>query len=241
MSQVEIRKADERFRTRTDWLDSRHSFSFGPHYDPRNTHFGLLLVSNDDVVRPGAGFPPHDHQDMEIVTWVLSGALAHEDSAGNAGVIRPGLVQRMTAGAGIRHSEMNASDTEPVRFVQMWVVPDQTGLTPSYEQADVSARLDSDYLVPVASGRPEHRPAVRIHQRDATLYVARLPVGHDVTLPAAPFVHLYVAEGGVYLEASGPLDAGDAARITGSEGHRVTATEPAEILVWEMYSMLRSA
>src|SRR6266550_7973728 len=133
---VDIRRAGDRFKTRLTWLDSKHSFSFSRHYDPLNTHHGLLLVSNDDVVRPGTGFETHPHQDIEIVTWVLEGSLVHQDSTGHAGLIYPGLAQRMTAGTGILHSEKNDSsqlnDTQaqrdasvgPVRFVQMWVLPE---------------------------------------------------------------------------------------------------------------------
>ena len=130
---VDIRRAADRPATKISWLDSKHSFSFGQHYDPANTHHGLLLVSNDDIVNPGTGFETHPHRDMEIVTWVLRGSLVHQDSTGNSGVIYPGLAQRMSAGTGILHSEKNDSwrltggetHTEPVHFVQMWVVPDE--------------------------------------------------------------------------------------------------------------------
>jgi quercetin 2,3-dioxygenase len=142
---VDIRRQEERFTTRLSWLDSKHSFSFSRHYDPSNTYHGLLLVNNDDVVSPGTGFETHPHQDMEIVTWVLRGSLVHQDSTGHAGVIYPGLAQRMSAGTGILHSEKNDSwrmrggseHTEPVHFVQMWVVPDEGGITPGYEQLDI--------------------------------------------------------------------------------------------------------
>ena len=123
---AEVRRAAARAVTATPWLTSRHSFSFGDHYDPDNTHHGLLLVNNDDIVAPGTGFDTHPHRDTEIVTWVLQGQLAHQDSIGNRGVIYPGLAQRMSAGSGILHSEKNDSSTEPVHFVQMWVVPSNT-------------------------------------------------------------------------------------------------------------------
>jgi redox-sensitive bicupin YhaK (pirin superfamily) len=242
---IDLWRADRRFRTRTDWLDSRHSFSFGSHYHPANTHFGLLLVSNDDVVAPGTGFETHPHRDMEIVTWVLEGELVHQDSAGHSGVIYPGLAQRMSAGTGILHSEKNdawrltgaAPGDDPVHFVQMWVVPDEARITPGYEQLDVSAELADGGLVPIASGRG-HDAAISIRQRDAALYVARLAAGASASLPAAPFVHLYVARGSVAWEDAGVLVAGDAARIAGSEGHRVVAEEDAEVLVWEMHASL---
>ena len=138
---ADIRRADQRFHTNIDWLDSRHSFSFGPHYDPANTHFGVLMVSNDDVVKAGTGFETHPHRDMEIVTWVLAGSLVHQDSTGHSGVIHPGLAQRMSAGTGILHSEKNdAHDAvEDVHFVQMWVVPDTEKITPGYEQLDIGS------------------------------------------------------------------------------------------------------
>jgi redox-sensitive bicupin YhaK (pirin superfamily) len=244
---VDVRRAAERARTRLSWLDSRHSFSFGGHYDPSNTHFGLLLVSNDDVVRPGAGFETHPHRDMEIVTWVLRGQLVHQDSEGNSGVIYPGLAQRMTAGRGILHSEKNdswrlsgeAPHDDPVRFVQMWVVPDEAGAAPGYEQREIDDRVLRGGLVPVASGRPGVTDAaIRIRQRDATLHAARMVPGESLRLPAAPFVHVFVADGSVELEGAGPLSAGDAVRLTGADGPRVTAGAAAEILVWEMHADL---
>ncbi|MEX1007138.1 MAG: pirin family protein, partial [Acidimicrobiia bacterium] len=151
---VDVRRAADRFHTQIDWLDSRHSFSFGSHYDPANTHHGLLLVNNDDVIRGGGGFSTHSHADMEIVTWVLDGKLEHRDSTGTVGVIYAGLAQRMSAGSGISHSEMNASATADVHLVQMWVRPDTKGIEPGYEQHDVSEALTSGNLVTVASGDP---------------------------------------------------------------------------------------
>jgi len=141
-TQSDIRRADDRFKTKIGWLDSKHSFSFSRHWDPGNTHHGLLLVNNDDIVLPGTGFETHPHRDMEIVTWVLQGSLVHQDSTGHSGVIYPGLAQRMSAGTGILHSEKNDSWTlaggprhdEPVHFVQMWVVPDEAGITPGYDR-----------------------------------------------------------------------------------------------------------
>jgi redox-sensitive bicupin YhaK (pirin superfamily) len=244
---VGIRRSDERFRTRTGWLDSRHSFSFGPHYDPANTGFGALLVSNDDRVAPGTGFDTHPHRDMEIVTWVLEGALVHQDSTGRNGVIHPGLAQRMSAGTGILHSEKNDSWTltggprhdEPVHFVEMWVLPDEPGAAPGYEQLDITEELQRGSLVTVASGMPAYadRAAIRIRNRDAALHAARLRPGGTIELPSAPYVHLYLARGEVDLEGAGRLAEGDAARITGGGGQRVTAgADGAEVLAWEMRS-----
>ena len=157
---AEIRRAADRAVTTTSWLKSRHSFSFGDRYDPENTHFGLLLVNNDDIVEPGTGFGTHPHRDMEIVTWVLRGELTHQDSTGNSGIIYPGLAQRMSAGSGILHSEMNDSATEPVHFVQMWVVPDETGISPTYQQHEIDKELSGGNLVTIASGMPGHDAAI---------------------------------------------------------------------------------
>src|SRR4051794_9792460 len=182
---IELRRSGDRFWTQVGWLDSRHSFSFGPHYDPANTHFGLLMVSNEDVVAAGAGFDTHPHRDMEIVTWGLSGGLVHADSsrhprgvhprggprpsAGSggrhSGVIHPGVAQRLSAGSGILHSEK--SDTaRDVHFVQMWVVPDTEKITPEYDQLDIGTALESGELLVVASGMPRHRheSAISIRQ-----------------------------------------------------------------------------
>jgi redox-sensitive bicupin YhaK (pirin superfamily) len=245
---VDIRRADSRFKTNIGWLDSKHSFSFGHHYDAGNTHHGLLLVNNDDIVAPGTGFETHPHRDMEIVTWVLRGQLVHQDSEGHNGVIYPGLAQRMSAGTGILHSEKNdawklTGDTQhddPVHFVQMWVVPDEGGLEPGYEQLEIDSELLAGGLVPVASGMPQHdgATAIRIKNSYAALHAARLQTGDSVTLPAAPFLHLFVPRGTVTLEDAGELATGDAARLTGVGGQRVTASEPAEILVWEMHATL---
>jgi quercetin 2,3-dioxygenase len=237
---TEIRRADERFRTRTAWLDSRHSFSFGPHYDPANTHFGLLMVSNEDVVAAGTGFDTHPHRDVEIVTWVLSGALVHADSAGHSGVIHPGVAQRMSAGSGILHSEKGDTACD-VHFVQMWVVPDTEKITPSYDQLDVGAALASGAPLVVASGMPRHRreTAITIRQEHAALHAARLAPGAVTASPVAPQAHLFVARGSVELEDAGVLGTGDAARITGADGQRVTAgPEGAEVLIWEMHATL---
>ena len=243
---TELHRAAGRFATRLPWLDSHHSFSFGHHWDPANTHFGLLLVSNDDIVQAGTGFETHPHRDMEIITWVSRGSLVHQDSEGNKGVIYPGLAQRMSAGTGILHSEKNdswkvngeAPHDDPVRFIQMWVVPDESGIEPGYEQMDIEDQLLKGGLVPVASGMDGHRDAaaIRIKQKGAALYASRMAQASAVPLPEAPFVHLFVARGAVELEGAGRLEECDAARITAAEGQVVTAEEDAEILVWEMHS-----
>ena len=235
---IDVRRTGDRYATRIDWLDSKHSFAFGHHYDPANTGHGVLLVNNDDRVNAGAGFDTHPHRDMEIVTWVLSGSLVHQDSEGHTGLLHPGLAQRMSAGTGIRHSEKNdaAGVAEDVHFVQMWVLPDEGGVRPGYEQLEVGAELDRGGLVTVASGMAGHDSAIRIHNRYAALHVARLAPGEAVPLPDAPFLHLFVARGAVELEGAGSLGEGDAVRFTATGGQRVTATAPAEVLVWEMHA-----
>ena len=226
-----IQRADHRFETNLGWLDSKHNFSFGGHYDPANVGHGLLIVNNDDIVAPGGGFGTHPHRDMEIVTWVLDGKLEHRDSEGNEGVIYPGLAQRMSAGRGITHSEMNHSQTMPVRFVQMWVVPDTGGIDPGYEQLDVNEALDGGGLVEVASGRGT-AGAISLHQAGAAMSVARLAPGEAVAVPDAPFGHVFAAQGSVRL-GDEYLEQGDSARLTGAGEIELTATSDAGVIVWE--------
>jgi redox-sensitive bicupin YhaK (pirin superfamily) len=234
-AKVDIRRASERFVTRASWLISYHSFSFANHYDPDNLRFGLLVVNNDDTVQPNGGFRSHPHMDMEIVTWVLEGALEHRDSTGGAGVIYPGLAQRMSAGTGIWHSEMNPSSEHPVHFVQMWVIPDTTSVRPGYEQLDIRGELKRGQLVPLAGGRGRGA-AVSIHQRDALLWVGKLAPGTSVAIPEAPLVHLYVAKGSAKLEGAGMLATADAARLCDAGARQLNASprDGAEVLIWEM-------
>ncbi|MFC7960209.1 pirin family protein [Rhodococcoides kroppenstedtii] len=247
---LDVRRADTRPHTRIEWLDSHHSFSFGHHYDPDNTHHGVLMVNNDDIVAPGTGFDTHPHRDMEIVTWVLQGSLVHQDSIGHNGVIYPGLAQRMSAGTGILHSEKNdawrrrdaaAESADPVHFVQMWVVPDEAGVTPGYEQLEIDDELLSGGLVPVASGMDAYRDhsAIRIRNKYAAMHVARLRAdGVPQTLPDAPFLHVFVARGEASLEGVGVLREGDAVRVTGGGGQRLGTTSAAEVIVWEMHATI---
>jgi redox-sensitive bicupin YhaK (pirin superfamily) len=235
---AEIRRATDRAVTTNSWLKSRHSFSFGDQYDPDNTHFGLLLVNNDDIVAPRTGFDTHAHRDMEIVTWVLRGELTHQDSTGNRGVIYPGLAQRMSAGSGILHSEKNDSATEAVHFVQMWVVPDETAIAPSYQQHEIDSELLDGELVTIASGIPGNEAAITLHNRNAALHGTRLRPGDSMSLPQAPYLHLFVARGRVTCEGIDDLDEGDAVRFTDADARRVTASEPSELLIWEMLAKL---
>jgi redox-sensitive bicupin YhaK (pirin superfamily) len=237
---IEVRRAGQRFVTATDWLESRHSFSFGQHYDPDNVGHGRLLVSNDELVSSGSGFDDHPHHDTEIVTWVLSGSLVHQDSSGHRGIVYPGLAQRMSAGTGIVHSERNdlfrldpTRPAKPVHYVQMWLRPDTSGASPSYQQRELDlADLSRDW-VPVASGS-EPEATVTLGAAGATLWVTELSPGASRLLPVAAFVHLYVARGQVDVETVGSLSAGDALRITGGAALRVTGLAKGELLVWEM-------
>ncbi len=229
---IEIQTSTDRFSTDIGWLTSRHSFNFGGHYSPRHNGHGLLLVNNDDVVAPASGFGTHGHRDMEIVTWVLSGTLEHNDSEGNHGVLYPGLAQRMSAGSGIRHSEMNPSPDTEVHFIQMWVLPDTTGIKPGYQQLDINAELSRGGLVPIASGQA-HDAAITIRQRGAVLWGARLAPDQIVILPDDPNVHAFVALGSATLEGGHSLETGSAARLRGAGALTLTAGENGgEVLVW---------
>jgi redox-sensitive bicupin YhaK (pirin superfamily) len=236
---ITVVRAGNRLRTETSWLDSWHCFSYGRHYEPDNTHHGLLLACNDDRLRGSTGFAEHAHQEMEIVTWMVEGELEHRDCAGGGThVLRPGLVRRLSAGRGIRHSEMNPAGWAPARFIEMWVPPDRENLEPGVELADVNAALAEGGLVPVASGIG-HAGAVTLHQEQAVLWAARLAPGEDVILPDAAHVHLFVVVGGGLLDTgglagTGRLEEGDSVRLTAAGSPIFTAgAEATEILVWE--------
>ncbi len=246
VSRFDIRRGRDRARTSTDWLDSRHSFAFADHYQPDNTSFGLLLAHNCDVLQPGPGYPPHAHRNLEILTWVLDGALTHHDLSGGASTaISTGQLQYVSAGSGIRHTEASAG-SGPVRLVQMWLSPDELDAEPGYQLLEVADRLGSGELVPVASGLDgagdRAGGALCIRQRAAALSVARLTPGSSVRLPAAPYVHVFVTAGTVTVEPAGDdavwLQAGDALRITDRGGELVEAGDAAELLVWTMHASL---
>jgi redox-sensitive bicupin YhaK (pirin superfamily) len=237
---ITVVRADSRLRTETSWLDSQHCFSYGRHYEPDNTHHGLLLVCNDDRIRGSTGFAEHAHQEMEIVTWMVEGELEHRDCAGGGThVLRPGLVRRLSAGRGVRHSEMNPAGWAPTRYIEMWVPPDHEGLEPGADLADVGPALTGGGLVPVASG-VGHEEAVTLHQTQAVLWAGRLAPGEAVILPDAPHAHLFVVLGGGILDTgglagAGPLEEGDSVRLTaaGSPTFTTRPSEATEILVWE--------
>ena len=243
---VSVRRGADRHQTRIGWLHGRHSFDTGIDPLGADTHHGVLVVSNHDTIAPRSGFDTHPHRNMEIVTWVLNGSLVHQDSEGHAGVIYPNLAQRMTAGTGIRHSERNDRPAgnpdaeQPLDLIQMWVVPDETGVDPGYEQLDLNPSDVQGRLAVVASGMPRHhgQAAIRIRNRYAALHVARLEPGECVAVPDGPFAHVYLARGRLDLEAEGQLEAGDAARLTAAGERRLTAVEPSEVLIWEMHASL---
>jgi redox-sensitive bicupin YhaK (pirin superfamily) len=232
---IEIRKAGERGHFDHGWLNTNHTFSFADYHDPENMGWGPLRVLNEDTVAPGAGFPSHAHRDMEILTWVLEGALQHRDSMGNGSVIRPGEVQRMSAGTGVTHSEHNASQNEPVHFMQIWILPERRGLAPGYEQKRFSPAAWSGRLSLV--GSPDGRDgSVTIHQ-DAFLYAALLASGEAVqhAMAAGRKGWVQVARGGVKLNGS-VLGAGDGARIAGEKAIQLLATDDSHVLLFDLAS-----
>ncbi|MDX2170029.1 MAG: pirin family protein [Deltaproteobacteria bacterium] len=227
-----IRPAAERGHVRIDWLDSRHSFSFGEYHDPRHMGFRALRAINEDVVAPGGGFATHPHRDMEIVTWVLDGALQHRDSLGTGSVIRPGEVQRMTAGTGIRHSEFNASTSEPVHLLQIWILPERAGLEPSYEQKTVP--LDGTGGLRLLASPDGRDGSVTIHQA-AELWAGRLKAGSDAshTLAAGRHAWLQVARGDVQVNGQ-VLHAGDGAALSDESAVALHADSDAEVLLFDL-------
>jgi redox-sensitive bicupin YhaK (pirin superfamily) len=237
MAQVEmawtLRRAEERGHADFGWLDSRHTFSFGEYFDPRHMGFGPLRVINDDRVAAGAGFPTHPHRDMEIISYVLEGALEHKDTLGTTSVIRPGDVQRMTAGTGVRHSEYNASDTDPVHFLQIWIIPEQGGLKPGYEQKRFSDAEKRDRLRLVAS-RDGRDGSITIH-RDVDLYATLLSAGQSVTheIAAGRGAWVHAAQGALTLNGEA-LRTGDGVSVLGPATLTLSAEAESEALLFDM-------
>ncbi len=226
---VEVRRGTSRFFTREEGRSTRHSFSFGEHYDPENVGFGPMVCHDDHLLRGGAGFPEHEHADLEIVTWVLSGAVAHVASVGEPATLGPGEVGVLSAGSGVTHSELAADGAGPTRFVQTWLRPDEDGAQPSYSSSAVD--LAGGELLPVASGRAV--APVSLGTASATLHVARLEAGQSVALPEDPLQHVFVATGSLARSSlAEPLSAGDAFRVTDRPGLTLTAASPTELLVW---------
>ncbi|MBP7252358.1 MAG: pirin family protein [Alphaproteobacteria bacterium] len=229
-----LRAALDRGHANHGWLDSYHSFSFADYHDPKHEQFGVLRVINDDVVAPGHGFPMHGHKDMEIVTYMLSGALEHKDSMGNGSVIRPGDVQRMSAGTGVRHSEFNPSATEAAHLLQIWLLPRQAGSAPSYEQKHFSEVERRGRLLPVASGDARHTTAVHI-QQNATLYAGLFDGDEaiDFSLAANRQAYLHVARGALTVNGQ-RLQAGDALLIREESAVQLSAGAQAEVLLFDL-------
>ncbi len=226
---MQLRKANDRGHANHGWLDSWHTFSFADYHDPKHVQFSALRVINEDRVAPGEGFPTHPHRDMEIITYVLEGALEHQDSLGTGSVIRPGEVQRMSAGTGIRHSEFNHSQSEPVHFLQIWILPDRQGMKPGYEQK----RIGLDGQLRLVASPDGHDGSITIHQ-DARVYAARL-TGNEATHALAPGrrAWLQVARGAVTLNGT-TLHAGDGAAIENESSLRLAADGSAEMLLFDL-------
>jgi redox-sensitive bicupin YhaK (pirin superfamily) len=231
---VSIRRSAERGRANFGWLDSRHTFSFGQYYDPEHMGFGPLRVINEDRVAGGGGFPTHPHGDMEILSYVLEGALEHKDSIGTGSVIRPGDLQRMSAGTGIRHSESNASRTEAVHFLQIWIVPEKKGIAPGYEQKSFTAEEKQNVLCLIGS-RDGRDGSISIHQ-DVDLYATLLNEGATVahTLKPGRKAWVQVVRGSPVTLNRKTLAAGDGAAVQGLPDLVLTGTSQTEVLVFDM-------
>jgi quercetin 2,3-dioxygenase len=228
-----VRRAEDRGRSKLDWLDSRHTFSFGGYFDPEQMGFGPLRVINDDRVAPGGGFPIHPHRDMEIVSYVLEGALEHTDSLGTGSVIRPGDVQRMSAGTGIRHSEFNASKVKPVHFLQIWIIPEREGLEPGYEQKTFS-NPEKDGKLRLLGSREGREGSIIIH-RDVDLYGALLSAGQKIShhLSHGRGAWVQVARGSLSVNGN-RLRAGDGVAIDASGEIILEEGADAEALLFDM-------
>ncbi len=227
------RRASDRGHADHGWLDSYHTFSFADYHDPNHMQFGSLRVINEDRVQPGQGFGTHSHRDMEIITLVLEGALRHQDSMGNGSVIRPGEVQRMSAGTGVTHSEFNASEAEPVHLYQIWILPERKGLPPSYEQKAFPPGSMAGGLQLVAS-RDGRGGSVTIHQ-DASLYLAKLERGGSVKHTLAPGRHAWVQVARGAVEVSGlDLRSGDGLAVSGEEAVEISGAPAGEILLFDL-------
>ena len=230
---LSIRRAEDRGPSKTGWLDSKHTFSFGHYQDPAQMGFGPLRVINEDRVIPGAGFDTHAHRDMEIISYVLEGALEHKDSIGTGSVIRPGEVQRMSAGTGVRHSEFNASETDPVHFLQIWILPEREGLTPSYEQK-AFPEMEKRGRLRLVGSRDGRDGSVIIHQ-DADLYAGHFDAGEGASFDLRPGrgAWVQVARGAISLNGE-PLAAGDGAAIKDVDTIEIEGREDAEVLVFDL-------
>jgi quercetin 2,3-dioxygenase len=230
---ISVRKASDRGLTNIDWLNSRHTFSFGDYYDPKEQGFSDLRVINEDRVVPGAGFPTHSHRDMEIITYVVDGAVQHRDSMGNGSVIRPGDVQRMSAGIGVTHSEYNPSKADDLHFLQIWILPDRPGHQPGYEQKSIPDEEKRGHLRLIAS--PDGSDgSVTIHQ-DARIYAGVIYAGKPLTFENMPGRSSYVqvVKGAIALNGVA-LEAGDGARIVDESAIEIAGHDQSEVLVFDL-------
>lgn len=232
---IKLYPASSRYTADHGWLRTSHSFSFADYYDPDNVHFGVLRVLNDDVVQPGAGFGLHPHRDMEIVSIVLQGQLLHRDSYGNEETISYGEIQRMTAGTGILHSEMNPSETEEVHFLQIWFYPERKGLPPSYERIAYPAEKMNNALLPVVSQRLEGHHIARIHQ-DVTLYLSNMEPGAQLAFSQEEGrrIFVFVIEGELLLNDEYGLERRDSARITDVPELKLSTDRGAQFLLMDL-------
>ena len=230
---ITVRKSQDRGKTRIDWLDSRHTFSFGDYRDPAHVSFGPLRVINEDVIAGGGGFEPHPHRDMEIVTYLLSGALQHRDSLGNGSLIRPGEIQRMSAGSGIVHAEFNASREQPCHLLQIWIMPSKQGLEPSYEQKAIDPDSIANKLSRIAAPEPRETE-VRLVQ-DAEIWAARFDRDEEVIHSLAQGRRAWVQVAKGAMKVGGEiLNAGDAAGVTDQDQIVMRNRGPAEILLFDL-------
>ena len=229
----EIRRSSERGHADHGWLQSRHSFSFADYHDPEHVHFGPLRVINEDRVAPGKGFGTHGHRDMEIVSYVLEGALAHQDSTGTSSVIRPGDVQRMSAGSGVRHSEFNASASEPVHFLQIWIIPDATGIPPSYEEKHFTTQDRRGRLCLIAA--PDQADGAVLMHQDARIHAGLFDEGEHARFAVRDGrqVYVHVARGALHV-AGLHLEAGDGLKITDPGDLEIREAKAAEVLVFDL-------
>lgn len=230
---IHLRHASERGHANHGWLDSYHTFSFADYYDPRYMGFRSLRVINEDRVAPGAGFPTHPHRDMEIISYVLEGGLEHKDSMGTGSVIRPGDVQRMSAGTGVTHSEFNASRSDPVHFLQIWLLPEERGIKPSYEQKTFSDE-DKRGKLRLIGSRDGRDGSVTVHQ-DVNLYATRLDAGESVEHELRPGRHawVHVARGKAVVNGN-ELEAGSAAALSNEPKVSIEGVENAEVLLFDL-------
>jgi redox-sensitive bicupin YhaK (pirin superfamily) len=230
---ITIRKSEDRGHFDLGWLDTYHTFSFDQYYDPNHMGFRTLRVINEDRVQPGRGFPTHSHRDMEIVTFILEGALQHQDSMGNGSIIRPGDVQRMTAGTGVAHSESNPSQTDAVHLLQIWILPNERGLKPDYEQKAFSQE-DKRAILRLIASADARDGSVRIHQ-DVNVYASLLEIGQEVVHQLAPNRHAWiqVARGAIAVNGE-KLNESDGAAISGASNLTIVGRKSAEALLFDL-------